>query len=266
MIYDSIDIVMESNNVIGVPEPIRRWLAWRERRWARSADAVVTVNDPFADRLVERMQLRPRPTVVPNYPEPWSPPAVQLDRIREELNLPGSTRIVLFQGRLGPNLGLAESAEAILEVPGAVLVLLGFGRWYDLSKARDTDPRFVGRHFTLPARHPDELLEWTASADVALIPLPAISNKFLEAIAAGTPIVLGPDLPTMESILRREDFGRVATSLGPADLAAAIREVLDVPAAEGAAWRQRIAARAREAYSWPIAAAAYADRIRGLDG
>jgi len=85
-------------------------------------------------------------------------------------------------------------------------------------------------------------------------------------MGSGTPIVLGPDLPTMESILRREDFGRVATSLGPADLAAAIREVLDVPAAEGAAWRQRIAARAREAYSWPIAAAAYADRIRGLDG
>ena len=42
-------------------------------------------------------------------------------------------------------------------------------------------------------------------------------NKFLEALAAGTPIVLGPDLPTMAGILEREAAGRIAASMAPED-------------------------------------------------
>ncbi|HEX7474287.1 MAG TPA: glycosyltransferase [Candidatus Limnocylindrales bacterium] len=274
VIYDSVDIVMESNNVLGFPAPIRRWLAWREGRWARASDAITTVNDPFADRLVTRLRLAARPIVVPNYPEPSTLPSAPPDLIRRALGLPASTRIVLFQGRLGPNLGLDESAEAILKVPDAALVLLGFGRWFELCRARDADPRFAGRHFTLPAVEPDELIAWTASADAALIPLPAISfnqryttpNKFLEAVAAGTPIVLGPGLPTMEALLRKDDLGRVARSLEADDLAAAIREVLDRPAGELAADRRRIAAIGAERFSWPIAARAYRELVRRTTG
>jgi glycosyltransferase involved in cell wall biosynthesis len=140
--------------------------------------------------------------------------------------------------------------------------------------ARDTDPRFMGRHFTLPAVHPDELATWVASADVALCTLPPISynqrftmpNKFLEAMAAGTPIVLGPDLPTMESVLRAEDLGRVAASMAPNDIAAAIRSILAVTPTERAAWRERVQSLARERYSWPIAAAAYRGLVQSLEG
>lgn len=270
VIYDVIDIIMESNNVLAMPAIVRRWLSWREARWARAADAIVTVNEPLADRVVARMDPSERPTVIPNYPDTQPVRAVRPDLIRRELGLPTHTRIVLFQGRLGPNLGLDEAAAAILEVEDAALVLLGFGRWTELCQARDRDPRYSGRHFTLPARHPDELIEWTASADVALIPLPAISynqrhstpNKFLEAIAAGTPIVLGPNLPVMEEMLRAEDLGRVARSLGPGDLASAIAEVLAVPTPERDAWRERIAAIGRSRYAWPIAAAAYRRVVR----
>ena len=44
--------------------------------------------------------------------------------------------------------------------------------WLRAWRARDADPRFAGRHFTLPAVHPDELIAWTAAADVSLVPLP----------------------------------------------------------------------------------------------
>lgn len=274
VIYDAIDFFAESNNVLEMPPIVRRWLAWREARWARAADAIVTVNEPIADRVMARMHPSERPTVVPNYPEAQPVRSVRPDLIRRELGLAAHTRVVLFQGRLGPNLGLDEAAAAILEVEDAALVLLGFGRWSDLCRARDQDPTYRGRHFTLPARHPDELIEWTASADVALIPLPAISynqrhatpNKFLEAIAAGTPIVLGPDLPTMEGILRAEDLGRVARSLHPGDLASAITEILDVPGPERDAWHERIAATGRSRYAWPIAAEAYRAVVRRWSG
>jgi glycosyltransferase involved in cell wall biosynthesis len=91
-------------------------------------------------------------------------------------------------------------------------------------------------------------------------------NKFLEAMTAGTPMVLGPDLPTMAGILEREDAGRVARSMAPEEIARAIREILDLPVAERVAWRARIAAAARERYSWPQAAAAYRGVVAGLRG
>ena len=105
-----------------------------------------------------------------------------------------------------------------ITIPDTALVVVGFGRGWEASLARDRDPRYEGRHFTLPAVHPDVLPAWVASADVALCTLPPLSfnqrhatpNKFFEAIAAGTPIVLGPDLPLMESIVRADDLGTVA--------------------------------------------------------
>jgi glycosyltransferase involved in cell wall biosynthesis len=272
VILDVIDITMESNNVLGIPPLIRRMLERRERGWARRADAHTAVNDVFADKAVARWSLSTRPTVVPNYPERWQPRAVAPDLIRAAMGLPASTRICLFWGRLGPYVGLDEAAEAILRVPDAALVLLGFGRGWERSVARDADPRFAGRHYTLPAVHPDELPAWVASADVALCTLPPLSynqrftlpNKFLEAMTAGTPMVLGPDLPTMEALLRDEDLGRVTASMAPADIAAAIRSIVELPAEDRAAWRDRIRTTARERYAWPIAAEAYARLIRSL--
>ena len=147
----------------------------RERGWATAADGHSTVNEVFADKAVARWGLRVRPTVVPNYPEPWTPPgdAPPLDLVRAATGLPPSTRICLFWGRLGPYVGLDEAAEAVLTVPDTALVLLGFGRGWERSVARDADPRYAGRHFTLPAVHPDELPAWVASADVALCTPPA---------------------------------------------------------------------------------------------
>ena len=48
----------------------------------------------------------------------------------------------MFHGRTGPNLGLEAAAEAILDVPDAALVLLGFGRGMAGARARDRDPRW----------------------------------------------------------------------------------------------------------------------------
>ena len=90
-------------------------------------------------------------------------------------------------------------------------------------------------------------------------------NKFLEAMAAGTPIVLGPDLPTMAGILEREAAGRIAASMEPGDIAAAVRSILDLPADERRAWRERLAATARERYSWPIASRAYETVLRSVE-
>ncbi len=293
VIYDAIDDVFESNNVLDMPGPVRAWHARRERRWARAADVLITVNEPLADRLAARWDRRPVP--IPNYPDlgaeidpeagdpevggpppgPRPPGSGHLDRatagvrLRAGADLPASTRIVLFQGRLGPRLGLDEAAEAVLLVPDAALVLLGFGRGFEREQARDRDPRFSGRHVTLPARHPDELLAWTAGADVALIPLPPVSlnqrlsspNKFWEALAAGTPVVVPAGLTYMAGLVGDGDLGVVATTERPSDLARAIVTALD-RSAEDPDWPARIRDLAAERYAWPSAAATYREIVR----
>ena len=52
-IYDSRDVYMESRDFARLEWPIRwRWRsAALERRWARAADQVITVNEPYADLL-----------------------------------------------------------------------------------------------------------------------------------------------------------------------------------------------------------------------
>jgi hypothetical protein len=53
--------------------------------------------------------------------------------------------------------------------------------------------------------------------------------------------------------------------MAPADIAAAIRSIVDLPADVRAAWRTRMAGLARERYSWPIAAEAYRGLVRALE-
>jgi glycosyltransferase involved in cell wall biosynthesis len=279
VIYDAVDDVIRSSNLMGMPGPVRWWLGRRERRWARAADLRLTINDDLARQLAAGWRTADLPTVIMNYPElpaasgdAAAAPAGRPDRIREATGLPPATRIVAFQGRIGPNRGLDEAAEAVLRVPDAAFVLIGFGVDYEQSRARDRQERFAGRHFTLPAVHPDELLEWTASADVAIIPLPPVSaneraatpNKFWEALAAGTPIVVRPGMTVMGGLIAKHDLGAVAASLSVDDLAAALRRVLDVDRATATERRRRIAALAAERFTWPAESIRYAEVVRRL--
>jgi glycosyltransferase involved in cell wall biosynthesis len=273
VIYDVIDLAAESNAVTAMPPRVRARIARTDAAWARDADAIVAINEAFAARLRERDPGR-EITIVPNIPEPPDPSLIASppDLIRAATGLPASTRIVLFHGRLGPDLGLENAADAILEVPDAALVLLGFGRGMADSRARDRDPRLAGRHLTLDARSPDEIVAWTASADVCLIPLPPVSasqrlttpNKFWEAVSGGTPLVVVAGMTTLERLVREGDLGAVAASAAPADLAAAIRDVLARLDVEGPAWRRHVAEAATRGGGWPAAATAYRALVRSL--
>jgi glycosyltransferase involved in cell wall biosynthesis len=265
VVYDVIDVILESNNVDRMPRPLLAWNQRRERRWAHRADAIVTVNDPIATHLERRWGLAQRPVTLLNCQPRWTPPDPLPDRIREATGLPADRRIVLFLGRLGRERGLDEAAEAVLLVPDAALALMGFGPWADRLRERDTDPRFVGHHVTLPPVHPDLVPEWTASADATIVAVPANSlnqrlstpNKFWESLTAGTPLVVGRDLEVMRAIVEEEQIGAVADPLDAADLARALSAVLDQPPESLAAMRHRCRRAADERYNWESASVAY---------
>ena len=218
VVYDVIDVILESNNYDRVPRPVLAMYRAIERRWVRASDAVVTVNDPIADHLEQAWRLSVAPTVLLNCQPRWEPPVPRPDHIREATGIPPDRRIVLWLGRLGRERGLEEAAEAVLRLEDAALVMLGFGPWADRLREKDADPRYVGHHYTLAPVHPDLVPAWTASADVSIIAVPANSlnqrlstpNKFWESLTAGTPIVLGRDLELMRAMLEADDLGRIA--------------------------------------------------------
>ncbi len=272
VIYDVIDVILESNNVARIPGPVLAVWRFMERRWVSRADAVVTVNDPIADHLARRWNLPRRPTVLLNCQPRWEPPDPRPDLIRAAAGIPAARRIVLFLGRLGRERGLDSMAEAVLTLDDAALVLLGFGAWEERQRSRDRDPRFAGRHFTLPPVHPDLVRVWAASADVTVVAVPANSlnqrlstpNKFWESLTAGTPILVGHDLEVMRAIVDGERVGAIADPDDPVDLARALRGLLDAPAGERAAMRTRCLRLARERYSWEAAVMPYLALVRAL--
>lgn len=255
-VYDSRDVYLHAR-VFDRLHPLARrpFLAW-ERRWARSADAVVTVNDAYADILSELLGV-PRPAVVRNCPDPYDPPNGPPDRLRALLDIPPATAIVLYQGGLMTERGIEQGMDAILQVPDAVLVLMGFGSGRALYAARAAEAPYRGRVLLADPVPPQELLEWTASADVMLMTIqPTTLNhrhttpqKLWEAIAAGVPVVAS-DLPGMAEVVREVGCGLVCDPEDPTAIAASIRDLLGRSPEERAAARLRSLAAARETYNW----------------
>lgn len=274
VLYDVVDLALDSTVFGDLPSAVRQAFRTRERAWARSADALVTVNDAIADHLAAVWPFHARPTVLLNCQPRWLPPVPRPDLIRGATGIPRGRQVVLFLGRLGRDRGLETAEEAVVRLDDAALVLLGFGPWAARLAARDLEPRLVGRHFTLPAVHPDEVPPWSASADVSLIPVPGESlnqrlsspNKFWESLTSGTPVVVGAELSVMRSLVEAEGLGAVADTSDPDDLARALRSVLHQSPVALGAMRERCLAATRERYNWETAVLPYLDLVDSLMG
>jgi glycosyltransferase involved in cell wall biosynthesis len=209
-----------------------------EGRWARGCDAVVQVSEQYAAMMERDLGVRDV-AVVRNSPDRWDPPSPRPDRLRELLGIPAATSVVLYQGLLMADRGIEQAMEAILEVPDAVLVLMGFGnqngKQTDLEayRARADQSAHAGKVLLAPAVSPRELLAWTASADVSIMLFQPTSEnhsqvtpqKLWEAMAAGTP-VLASDLPGFRAIVTETGCGRLVDPTDPAAVARALREML----------------------------------------
>ncbi len=188
------------------------WVAWnhgytetspldrmytRLDRWSlRGAYRVVTVCQPFADKIASFGVSRDRISILHNAVKPFVPAsAEEVDRIRRELGLQNHEAMILSIGRLSYEKGHADlirSAAKLAGMPGTSpfrLVIVGDGPEREaLTKLAahvglEDNVSFAG--FQRDARPYYEL--------AALVAVPSHSegspNVVLEAMAAGLPIV-----------------------------------------------------------------------------
>jgi glycosyltransferase involved in cell wall biosynthesis len=277
LVYDSHEIYVESGRIAKLPGWARRWLGRQERAWVRRVDALVTVNQSLAEDLGRRYRPR-RVVVVRNCPARWQAPEPRPDLLRTAAGIPAGHPVALYHGGFSAHRGMEELAEAILQ-PGMEqvhAVFLGYGSERASLDRRAADPRYGGRLHVLDAVPPHELPPWVASADVGVMPIQrstlnhylSTPNKLFESLAAGVPVVVS-DFPEMHRIVLSDPdapLGATCDPADPADVARAIRSILDLPPDELADLRRRCLRAAHERYNWETEVARLTGLYRDLVG
>ena len=272
VVYDSRDIYMVAANLARLRGPIKAVLARMERSWARAANRVITVNQPYATELARRFAVE-MPVIVMNCSYRFSPPVPRQRRFHERLGLAPETTVVLYQGGFSVGRGVEQLMAAVRLVPDSVLVVMGYGALETAFRAAAEQPENKGRVHVLPAVPPTELLDWVASADVVGVLFQhdtlnnylSTPNKFLEAMAAGVPSVCS-DHPGMGPIARATGCGIAVNPSDVGAVAAAIQTIVDQSPDERAAMRARALAAAHDTYNWESQVQALLEEYTRLTG
>lgn len=257
VVYDSHELYLESGSLPSLPRPIWRLLFAYERRLARGAECVITVNETIAQLLSKRYRIR-KPAVVMNCPPLGLQPVALDESPLRALRGPAGKRMLVIHGLFGEGRGLLESVDALRHLPDdCVLVLLGRGPWESRLRVLSEDPTLGGRlvlHSPVPQA---SLLSWLSGADVSLCALTADNlshfyaapNRLFEALGAGVPVVVS-DFPELRPVVDRYDVGAVCDSTDPSSIAAAALQLLDESEPERSARRVRCRLAVEQTYNW----------------
>lgn len=220
----------------------RPWVRWTwgavERRYVSSADAVLTVNNAIADAMRARYDIR-RPLVVRNVSDAPPDGLNPTGELRARIGIEEGRPLVLYQGLFREGRGLLALADAMRDVPEAVLVCIGEGPLEERLRSRGG----AGTLHVLPFTPPEALRRLTPDADLGAIvakPLTeslrmGLPNKVFEYAAAGVPVLAGSGIEPLAALVHRYEAGLTVDPDDRPALVAALRALLLDPAALGRA-------------------------------
>ena len=242
---------------------VKRWrllsnLAARCLTYLMSHSTAVIATSPYHGQEMSKSYHASEITIIRNIP--WYQVATKGNKLHQYLLLKQDIRIALYQGGLQPNRGLHALIHAapFLE-PNIVIVLMG-GAVEETRRQLESliaSKGVADRVKIIPPVPYEELLSWTASADIGLTILPpdysqsirgCLPNKLFEYLMAGLP-VLTSQLDSIAELVKTYDVGRVISSLAPEDIATAINTMLADPNAL-AHMHQNASKVARDEFYW----------------
>ncbi len=229
LVYDSHELQTERNRMT---KWWRRWAAWNENRWLPYADAMIVASPSWIDINREKYGSVPGISAsVINTPalEDVAAPA----DLRGELGIPPTAAILLYQGSIQENRGIEPAIDAVTLLEDVVLVIVGYGYHRPTLEAEVRKRGLTDRVKFFGPIPNNELLRWTAAADIGLCNIvnsslsyyTSLPNKLFEYIIAGI-AVIGSDSPEIGRIVAEEGVGEVADPVDPEDLARATRTIL----------------------------------------
>jgi glycosyltransferase involved in cell wall biosynthesis len=272
LIYDAHELFPDLAAKDRPERELRGWIRY-ESRLVRHADVVFAVTASRAAVMAERFGIEP-PRVLRNVPEisTAEPDATEVD-LRRELGIAGGTKMLLYLGGLQPVRGLEEAIRALALVPDSALVMMGSGDEGYVEGLRDLaeSEGVAERVFIRAPVRPHEVVAVAAQADAGLIlnhPVGlnnylSLPNKIFESVAAGLPVVTS-DFPDMAELVEHFDVGATCDPEDPADIARAVRAVLDDP--EHHRELRENARRAAPELSWERESELFLSPVRELAG
>lgn len=250
LVYDAHELEASMHR-----EPVRQLIERWERAVWRRARARITTNSSRATYL-ENLH-GTRPVVVGNYPR--TPGAgVEPKDLRTRLGIPRDRLVLIFQGGFYLDSRCFDTvAAALRDLPEWHWVIIGFGSDDRVRKLHElvAECGIEDRTSILPAVPVDELLSYTAAADVGVVALANVdlncylgdTNKLFEYLMAGLAVV-GSDFPEVRRALLGNGIGPAGALFDPADPASVARALREV--ADDLGTFRRNAEKLRGTYSW----------------
>jgi glycosyltransferase involved in cell wall biosynthesis len=229
LVYDSHEYAI---NDTPYESKISIWLKYFiERILIQFADKVITVSNSIANEY-KRLYNIPKPSLILNCPRYHE--QQKKDIFRNEFNIRSDQNIFLYQGGLSHGRGIEILLETfkIIDDDNSVIVFMGYGPLEGLIKESSKEYENIYFH---PAVPPDELLDFTSSADFGISTIEdsclsyryCLPNKMFEYLMAEIPVIVS-NLIEMRRLVENNRIGIVAKSNTLAGLQEAITEALQL--------------------------------------
>ncbi len=249
LVYDSHELQTERNRMTAAE---KQRAVEAEGAGLGHVDALIVASEPWIEwnrRL--HGSVPERSTAILNVPDLAD--VIPLD-LHGVIGVAPERKLVVYQGSIQENRGIEPAIDAVASMDGVVLVIIGYGHHRPVlerqvrERGLDDVVKFFG-----PVPN-DELLAYTASADVGLCNIvnssvsyyTTLPNKLFEYVMAGTPVI-GSDSPEIGRVVRETGTGEVCDPEDPQALAAAIERILEDPAPYLARMPE-----ARARYNWGV--------------
>lgn len=210
---------------------LQNTIRWIEKYFIKKVNGVLVTGEGDAQFLQEYYGIN-NTFVIRNLPL-LKKPNKKVD-LRTKLNIPPADKILLYQGVILQGRGFQPMLRALTELENLHLIVLGSGPFQIEYEKLAEEIKVNNRVHFLGTIDQNELINYTADADLGLALIENISksyyyalpNKLFEYIMAEVPVICS-NLPQMKKIVDEYNVGRVVDLENSHDLTENIKAVFE---------------------------------------